>query len=205
MRKRGFTLIELLVVIAIIAILAAILFPVFAKAREKARQSSCLSNTKQIVLAALQYAQDYDEMCLSHLYGGILWPQMILPYAKSAQIFDCPSDKTNTFNGGYDSALGYALNYYSSCWYYPHGLGQVNKPAETCWFVDNHYYLFYTGYLLAAAPTNVYYGTTGSYTLRGRHNDGHNVAHYDGHAKWYSLQTIHGHKTLDSFNNWSAP
>jgi len=59
--RKGFTLIELLVVIAIIAILAAILFPVFARAREKARSSSCLSNTKQIVLAILMYAQDYDE------------------------------------------------------------------------------------------------------------------------------------------------
>jgi len=63
MKKHGFTLIELLVVIAIIAILAAILFPVFAKAREKARQSSCLSNLKQIGLAGLSYAQDYDEKC----------------------------------------------------------------------------------------------------------------------------------------------
>ena len=60
MHRRGFTLIELLVVIAIIAILAAILFPVFAKAREKARQASCSSNLKQIALAALQYATDYD-------------------------------------------------------------------------------------------------------------------------------------------------
>jgi len=69
MKRQGFTLIELLVVIAIIAILAAILFPVLAKAREKARQASCLSNVKQLCLAVLQYAQDYDEK-LNSCYGG---------------------------------------------------------------------------------------------------------------------------------------
>ncbi|MGE5530650.1 MAG: prepilin-type N-terminal cleavage/methylation domain-containing protein, partial [Bacteroidota bacterium] len=68
MSRRGFTLIELLVVIAIIAILAAILFPVFAKAREKARQSSCLSNTKQIGLSMMQYIQDYDEQLPKHYF-----------------------------------------------------------------------------------------------------------------------------------------
>ncbi len=68
--RRGFTLIELLVVIAIIAILAAILFPVFAKAREKARQSSCLSNLKQIGLATLQYVQDYDETLPFYWHSG---------------------------------------------------------------------------------------------------------------------------------------
>ena len=70
MRRSGFTLIELLVVIAIIAILAAILFPVFAKAREKARQTSCLSNIKQIALAGLMYTQDYDERFPGH---GCVW------------------------------------------------------------------------------------------------------------------------------------
>jgi prepilin-type N-terminal cleavage/methylation domain-containing protein/prepilin-type processing-associated H-X9-DG protein len=107
--KRGFTLIELLVVIAIIAILAAILFPVFAKAREKARQSSCLSNVKQIVLATLQYAQDYDEVLPNFRVatgcpagaGGTgdsapagsvwWWYDMQGPYIKNTQILQCPS------------------------------------------------------------------------------------------------------------------
>ena len=89
--RRGFTLIELLVVIAIIAILAAILFPVFAKAREKARQSSCLSNLKQLGLGILSYAQDYDERFPMALAGGptppiYLFPELIDPYVKNAQI-----------------------------------------------------------------------------------------------------------------------
>jgi prepilin-type N-terminal cleavage/methylation domain-containing protein/prepilin-type processing-associated H-X9-DG protein len=94
--KKGFTLIELLVVIAIIAILAAILFPVFAKAREKARQSSCQSNLKQIALSMLQYVQDYDEMfpCTWYTSGGINYNYlaMIQPYVKNTQLFRCPSD-----------------------------------------------------------------------------------------------------------------
>ena|ERR1035438_2069785 len=95
MRRRGFTLIELLVVIAIIAILAAILFPVFAKAREKARTSSCSSNEKQILLAAIQYAQDYDEH-FNVAYNfptnmNVPWYQLLQPYMKSMQILYCPS------------------------------------------------------------------------------------------------------------------
>ncbi|BDI32021.1 hypothetical protein CCAX7_40720 [Capsulimonas corticalis] len=94
---QGFTLIELLVVIAIIAILAAILFPVFAKAREKARQISCASNLKQIGLAELQYAQDNDEFYTGagHDFGNpfigrMMWPEMLYPYTKSAAIYTCP-------------------------------------------------------------------------------------------------------------------
>src|SRR5438128_2409644 len=94
-QKRGFTLIELLVVIAIIAILAAILFPVFAQAREKARATSCLSNTKQLGLAHLMYAQDYDEeFATSWCYGfpgEFSWA--VQPYMKSLQILFCPSSR----------------------------------------------------------------------------------------------------------------
>lgn len=87
-RKTGFTLIELLVVIAIIAILAAILFPVFARARENARRSSCMSNMKQIGLGVMQYLQDYDER---YMPEHDEWVDAVQPYIKSKQIFRCPS------------------------------------------------------------------------------------------------------------------
>jgi len=97
-KKQAFTLIELLVVIAIIAILAAILFPVFARARENARRASCQSNLKQMSMGALQYKQDYDERMLPlYVYpqtssgAAWYWPQLMIPYIKSAQIFQCPS------------------------------------------------------------------------------------------------------------------
>jgi prepilin-type N-terminal cleavage/methylation domain-containing protein/prepilin-type processing-associated H-X9-DG protein len=103
-RTFGFTLIELLVVIAIIAILAAILFPVFAKAREKARQIACLSNEKQIGLALLQYTQDYDEDWPTRYDNDVNdpnalidgrqanWKDKIMPYIKSARVFACPDN-----------------------------------------------------------------------------------------------------------------
>jgi len=108
--RSAFTLIELLVVIAIIAILAAILFPVFAQAREKARQASCLSNIKQLTLGWIMYAQDYDEQFpqwnwgenYKASWGGsgskspnnatTLWCNAIYPYVKNAQVYNCPSD-----------------------------------------------------------------------------------------------------------------
>lgn len=96
-KAAGFTLIELLVVISIIAILAALLFPTFARARESARRASCASNLKQIGLAMLQYAQDNDERCLPGATGdgvtnGLGWMCIIQPYLKSTQILICPSD-----------------------------------------------------------------------------------------------------------------
>ncbi|MCX7600047.1 MAG: DUF1559 domain-containing protein, partial [Armatimonadetes bacterium] len=100
MRCKGFTLIELLVVIAIIAILAAILFPVFARAREKARQASCLSNLKQMALAALAYVQDYDEGFPTHPsvcgnWGNtglaLQWFEQLQPYSKNNDMYKYPS------------------------------------------------------------------------------------------------------------------
>ena len=117
-RRLGFTLIELLVVIAIIAILAAILFPVFARARENARRSSCQSNLKQIGLGILQYTQDYDEKYPMRQYGNVSgspsnvndgkvmsWRRAIYPYVKSSQLFTCPSN-TNAYAAPDDSVAG---------------------------------------------------------------------------------------------------
>jgi prepilin-type N-terminal cleavage/methylation domain-containing protein/prepilin-type processing-associated H-X9-DG protein len=123
MKKKGFTLIELLVVIAIISLLAAILFPVFARARENARRASCQSNLKQIALGMMQYSQDYDERMGGNIpiplsnalplvaSGHAGWADSAQPYLKSEQILQCPSDKSRP---GSDPWVGtysdYALN-----------------------------------------------------------------------------------------------
>lgn len=117
-RGHGFTLIELLIVIAIIAILAAILFPVFARARENARRTNCQSNLKQIGLGALQYSQDYDEKLVRAWYGAgkaYKWMDAIFPYLKSEQVFNCPSHAFGAPAGPYKVRNGtnygsYAIN-----------------------------------------------------------------------------------------------
>ncbi|MBC8142297.1 MAG: prepilin-type N-terminal cleavage/methylation domain-containing protein, partial [Armatimonadetes bacterium] len=95
-KRNAFTLIELLVVIAIIAILAAILFPVFAQARDKARQTACLSNQKQIGLAITQYIQDFDETYPTD-WNGVSYRNHLQTYMKSRDIWRCPSNPVNAY------------------------------------------------------------------------------------------------------------
>ncbi len=121
--RTGFTLIELLVVIAIIAILAAILFPVFARARENARRASCASNLKQIGLAMIQYSQDYDERNVPRTVGSggnaesATWANITQPYIKSTQIFQCPSDSAREFNTWWMGNLPAAQQFHISYLY----------------------------------------------------------------------------------------
>ncbi|NLO04248.1 MAG: DUF1559 domain-containing protein [candidate division WS1 bacterium] len=171
--RRGFTLIELLVVIAIIAILAAILFPVFARAREKARQTSCLNNMKQLGTAALMYAQDYDEVW--HLYrsyvtGSDAWPHHIVPYIMNDQIMKCPS-RPNQSN------FAYGVNY-NHLRQWP--LAKVTHPSEHFAYVENWNQL--AGCTCAGGHEGVDNYTPNLDPLP--HNGGVNVTFVDGHAKW---------------------
>jgi len=127
-KQSGFTLIELLVVIAIIAILAAILFPVFAKAREKARQITCASNLKQLGIACLSYTEDYDEQLPSSwattpgnsnpATGAYKWMDAVYPYVKSVGVYHCPDDAGQNGSTGnyvfYQNLTGQSSSYYGS-------------------------------------------------------------------------------------------
>ena len=189
MTRRGLTLMELFVVIAIIAIIAAILLPVIARAREKARQSSCLSNVKQINLSVNMYVQDYDETMPLGVAGmppGAIYLtyELLDPYIKNTQVWECPS-KTNPVNL---SALGkrsigymfdvdtptpsgnYRLFAIPALGYIPCSLAQIQSPAEVA--------------LMADAVGSVDATFTSTIVEDDRHNDGCNYGFADGHAKW---------------------
>lgn len=185
-RRSGFTLIELLVVIAIIAILAAILFPVFAQAREKARQASCISNNKQYALATLMYVQDYDETfpyeanlsgtCVSTFY------QVVQPYTKNDQIAVCPSDPkamrpldlvgapcqgTPPFTAYSVNAAVFTNGFYG----YPvTTLAALPRPAETA--------MTYDGNTINGQTPN-----SQVQVVQARHNETFDLNYADGHAK----------------------
>jgi prepilin-type N-terminal cleavage/methylation domain-containing protein/prepilin-type processing-associated H-X9-DG protein len=127
-KRSAFTLIELLVVIAIIAILAAILFPVFAQAREKARQAACLSNNKQIANALMMYTQDFDEVlplgAWSNANGSSRWFQDLYPYVKSLDVYVCPNITESPVAG----MAGY---YVPTLYPYPKFAGDTGKYPTT--------------------------------------------------------------------------
>lgn len=215
-RYRGFTLIELLVVIAIIGILAAILFPVFSRARENARRTSCMSNLKQLGLAAMQYVQDYDgrypfaivgipgvpstfvtgSACtgmpcasLRVTTGGstlnaATWMDLIHPYSKSLQLFQCPSAR----NVVQDPSYGY--NRLVNRWGYDSGANkpvseaQIKRPAEIVMFMDSHW--SYAPYALPGPGSPTWNGRSGDERFV-PHFAGVNVAFSDGHAKWFPM------------------
>lgn len=200
----GFTLIELLVVIAIIAILAAILFPVFARARENARRASCQSNLKQIGLAMLQYTQDYDEkfpqvvveataanVTASNPYG---WADALQPYAKSVQLFQCPSETEGPTNDPTSTAPGY-----SDYWYNRMMSGEsqaaIAAVSQTVMNGDgngnssrynNNGCTSSANALTSSAlcTNNPPILNLGSTNMLGRHLDGANYGFADGHVKW---------------------
>ena len=195
--RRGFTLIELLVVIAIIAILAAILFPVFARAREKARQNACLSNMKQIGLACLQYAQDFDEkMVFGSGYQGDSqnWQVKVAPYIKNTQIFGCPSRGDAPFTYGGPGQFGtFTLYYgYGLMWRNGSALATITSPAQTA-LTNDGVHPAVDGYRGCAPkicrgynPCMTRMPTEDDFY----HNGGDNVVFWDGHAKWLKCTAL---------------
>ncbi len=205
-KRRGFTLIELLVVIAIIAILAAILFPVFARARENARRSSCQSNLKQIGLGFRQYTQDYDEKypqlsanATTPTAGG--WAVQMQPYLKSEQIFQCPSETLPPASGATVDAR--AAGAYTDYWYNSELAGDSEAQVEfvsstvlsgdgtgsSAAYAYNGFAVSTDGTIPTAAAAGAARATAPSGSTFGmRHLDGMNYAFADGHVKWLKSQ-----------------
>ncbi len=210
-RRKAFTLIELLVVIAIIAILAAILFPVFAKAREAARKSSCASNLNQIVKAAMMYTQDYDELVVpswlnyaSPAGGSVYWQGLILPYTKNHQIYKCPSHALSQepipANPQYTS---YAHQHNNLGWGWSPSLAAIGSPSETIYFHDVATHVSWAAFNQNPDREDFTLGGGGANssrrydqqahdatTVANRHSGMCNIAFVDGHVKAWKASRV---------------
>ena len=218
--RRGFTLIELLVVIAIIAILAAILFPVFARAREKARGASCQSNLKQLGLAWIMYAQDYDERGVYSRTQVNCWDPGITSgqppfyvtltaYIKNNQLWDCPSagimarcpnNSVNCYNVNRAITAGmvpstftitYGGNDQMMAWWSTK-LAAIVAPTRLMIHADANRVVDHDG-AVAFANNTICNPTAATGTEKDtRHNGGSNIGYADGHVKWAKAQNIIG-------------
>ena len=221
-KKSGFTLIELLVVIAIIAILAAILFPVFAKAREKARQTTCASNMKNLGTAIMMYAQDYDELYpfayLDTTYkGGAFtdWYGNLQPYVKNTQVYLCPSaPTTNPYIGNYSSNRGIMPYHFGGYETAAMSTAAVSSPADIYAIFDGGYFSLANTDLGLCGAYDAWLPGSGNFNgvawqgnsayrsdyLNGRHNEGVNMAFADGHVKFLKSQIVWKAKDLATKN-----
>ena len=216
-RRTGFTLIELLVVIAIIAILAAILFPVFARAREKARQASCSSNLRQIAMGIMMYMDDFDETYpayqsyCSNSSPSAYYPIYcrLHPYVKNWQVYTCSSTYNfpNCPNGSIayyatkyaiqngwvpaDFRLSYGFNYVMETGETYRAMSSWKRPAQLVLVADAGQPVCHNWYRVAYSNVCAA-GCTASARIpeNTRHNGGSNLAFADGHVKWMQAQAI---------------
>jgi len=199
-RRKGFTLIELLVVIAIIAILAAILFPVFAQARDKARQTTCLSNCKQVALGFMMYFQDFDEQgpigydtkfawpnSYWWYWWQVSWTNLIEPYVKNRQVFLCPSGAKVTSLNPYNIPSNYCANYWVIGAQWGFSMAAFDRPAEIINITERAdnptWENYYATWPTPGTPPTWAAGNL-SRVAWTRHQQGCNYSFLDGHAKW---------------------